>query len=63
MELLSITYYSLQGTLKSSIDHYFGGSAELLNMHERVANLLLMAQALSLEPSGKLAISNYSLAS
>lgn len=38
---------SAQKTMLTHVDHYFGGHAELLNMHERLADLLLLAQGLS----------------
>ena len=37
----------MQNTMLHHVDHYFGGHAELLNMHERLADLLLLAQGLS----------------
>lgn len=34
------------------MEHYFGGGSELLNMHERLADLLLIALSVSFEDAG-----------
>lgn len=38
--------------MKHAVEHYFGGGSELLNMHERLADLLLIALSFSLEDAG-----------
>lgn len=38
--------------MKNAVEHYFGGGSELLNMHERMADLLLIALSSSFEDAG-----------
>ena len=38
--------------MKHAVEHYFGGGSELLNMHERMADLLLIALSSSFEDAG-----------
>ena len=38
--------------MRDPVHHYFGGGAAALNMHERVADLLLMVLSLSMESPG-----------
>ena len=38
--------------MKHAVEHYFGGGSELLNMHERLADLLLIALSASFEDAG-----------
>lgn len=45
---------NLQDTLEESVQHYFGGGAAAMNLHERLADLLLMELAFSMEDAGKL---------
>lgn len=40
--------------MKNAVEHYFGGGSELLNMHERLADLLLIALSASVEDGGAL---------
>ncbi len=40
--------------MKHAVEHYFGGGSELLNMHERLADLLLIALSASFEDGGDL---------
>ena len=49
---------SVQNTMLTHVDHYFGGHAELLNMHERLADLLLLAQGLSSQDEAGKALQN-----
>lgn len=42
----------MQNLLGHSIAHYFGGKAAALGMHERLADLLLLAFALGMDDSG-----------
>lgn len=39
--------------MRHAVEHYFGGGSELLNMHERLADLLLIALSVSFEDAGK----------
>lgn len=38
--------------MRHAVEHYFGGGSELLNMHERLADLLLIALSVSFEDAG-----------
>lgn len=38
--------------MKHAVEHYFGGGSELLNMHERMADLLLINLSSSFEDAG-----------
>lgn len=42
----------VQTVMKHAVEHYFGGGSELLNMHERMADLLLIALSSSFEDAG-----------
>lgn len=42
----------MQTVMKHAVEHYFGGGSELLNMHERLADLLLIALSASFEDAG-----------
>lgn len=42
----------MQTVMKQAVEHYFGGGSELLNMHERMADLLLIALSSSFEDAG-----------
>ena len=42
----------MQTVMKHAVEHYFGGGSELLNMHERLADLLLIALSSSFEDAG-----------
>lgn len=46
--------YMVQSVMKHAVEHYFGGGSELLNMHERLADLLLIALSSSFEDVGKI---------
>lgn len=39
--------------MRHAVEHYFGGGSELLNMHERLADLLLIALSVSFEDAGQ----------
>ena len=54
---------SVQNTMLPHVDHYFGGHAELLNMHERLADLLLLAQGLSSQDDAGKALQHCMLSS
>ena len=41
-----------QVTMRDPVHHYFGGGAAALNMHERMADMLLMVLSLSMESPG-----------
>lgn len=43
---------AVQTVMKHAVEHYFGGGSELLNMHERMADLLLIALSSSFEDAG-----------
>lgn len=43
---------AIQVTMRDPVHHYFGGGAAALNMHERMADLLLMVLSLSMESPG-----------
>lgn len=43
---------AVQTVMKHAVEHYFGGGSELLNMHERMADLLLIALSSSFEEAG-----------
>ena len=40
--------------MRESVHHYFGGGAAALNMHERMADVLLMVLSLSMESPGRI---------
>lgn len=42
-----------QDTLMEGVKHYFGGGAAAMNLHERIADLLLMELSFSMEDPGK----------
>ena len=42
----------MQAVMRHAVEHYFGGGSELLNMHERLADLLLIALSVSFEDAG-----------
>ena len=42
----------LQDTLMEGVKHYFGGGAAAMNLHERIADLLLMELSFSMEDPG-----------
>lgn len=39
--------------MREPVHHYFGGGAAALNMHERLADILLMVLSLNMETPGK----------
>ena len=43
----------LQDTLMEGVKHYFGGGAAAMNLHERIADLLLMQLSFSMEDPGQ----------
>ena len=43
---------NLQDTLMEGVKHYFGGGAAAMNLHERIADLLLMQLSFSMEDPG-----------
>ena len=42
----------VQATMREPVHHYFGGGAAALNMHERMADVLLTVLSLSMETPG-----------
>lgn len=43
---------AMQTVMKHAVEHYFAGGSELLNMHERLADLLLINLSSSFEDAG-----------
>ena len=44
---------AVQETLLDGVNFYFGGGAAAMNLHERLADLLLMELSFSMEDPGK----------
>ena len=57
-----LAVFKMQTVMKHAVEHYFGGGSELLNMHERLADLLLIALSASFEDGGNLCSSHSSTA-
>lgn len=57
-----LAVFEVQTVMKHAVEHYFGGGSELLNMHERLADLLLIALSASFEDGGDLCCSHSSAA-
>jgi len=57
-----LAVFEVQTVMKHAVEHYFGGGSELLNMHERLADLLLIALSASFEDGGDLCFSHSSTA-
>jgi len=53
-----LAVFEVQTVMKHVVEHYYGGGSELLNMHERLADLLLIALSASFEDGGDLCSSS-----
>ncbi len=58
MPWFKLAVFGVQTVMKHAVEHYFGGGSELLNMHERLADLLLIALSASFEDGGNLCSSH-----